>query len=84
MTCGTQDTFAIIKFSAQILISASVLVFSMCMIAFGNGSTDIYLPLMSGIVGYWLPQPSLKRKKKTTSDTDAAENNGANNENENL
>jgi len=62
MAHHTRDTFAIAKFALQALVSLSVLAFCMSMLASGGGSTEVYLPLVSGIVGYWLPQPSLKRK----------------------
>jgi len=58
----TRDTFAIAKFALQALVSLSVLGFCMYMLVSGDGTTEVYLPLVSGIVGYWLPQPSLKRK----------------------
>jgi hypothetical protein len=48
-----------LRFYAQTGISVSVLAFTMGMLASG-GAKEVYLPILTGIVGYWLPQPSAK------------------------
>lgn len=58
--------FPVIKFIVQVCFSASVAGFSMAMLAAGN-PVEIYLPVLTGIVGYWLPQPSLKHKPPVTT-----------------
>ena len=55
--------FPVIKYIVQVCFSASVAVFSMTMLATGS-PVEIYLPVVTGIVGYWLPQPSLKHKQE--------------------
>ena len=49
-----------VRFFTQTGISLSVMGFCMAMLATGE-KTEIYLPVLTGIVGYWLPQPSAKR-----------------------
>ena len=58
----TRDTFAIVKFSFQAVITLLVIIFSMWMLMNQSGEPGIYLPIISGLVCAWLPQPSLKRK----------------------
>lgn len=53
------EHFPVIKFIVQVCFSASVLAFTMVMLATGE-TVEIYLPVLTGLVGYWLPQPSLK------------------------
>jgi hypothetical protein len=48
-----------IRFFTQTGISVTVLGFCMGMLISGE-KTEIYLPVLTGIVGYWLPQPSAK------------------------
>lgn len=59
------NSFAILKFSAQMCISLTVLIFAIFMLALGDGKTEVYLPVITGIVAYWLPQPTIKHKSDT-------------------
>ncbi len=43
-------------FAAQVSISSTTLLFSMFMLHKGKDA-GVYLPMISGIVGYWLPSP---------------------------
>ena len=61
--------FALMKFGTQVTVSLGVLGFSMGMLASGLGETQVYLPLVTAIVGYWLPQPSLKLKRDRRTPT---------------
>lgn len=62
MTTHTRDVFAIIKYSSQILVSLFVLGFSMYMIISDSDTSNVFVPIITWIVGCWLPQPKLKRK----------------------
>jgi hypothetical protein len=53
------QTFSLVKFIVQVIISFTVLIFSIFMLIKFK-QTEVYLPVLTGIVGYWLPQPSLK------------------------
>jgi hypothetical protein len=44
-------------FTAQIMISMSTLSFAMMMLYVGK-EPGVYLPIVTGIMGYWLPQPT--------------------------
>jgi hypothetical protein len=46
----------VMMFSAQALLSASIVAFSMTMLAI-HGMDAAYMSLLSGILGYWLPSP---------------------------
>ena len=46
----------VMMFSAQALLSTSIVAFSMSMLAI-HGMDAAYLSLLSGILGYWLPSP---------------------------
>ncbi len=48
-----------VRFFTQTSISVAVLLFCMGMLINGE-KTEIYLPVLTGMVGYWLPQPSAK------------------------
>lgn len=56
--------FSILKFSIQVVISLLALFFAMYMIIFEDASSQVYLPVITGIVGYWLPQPTVKYTKE--------------------
>ena len=47
------------RFITQAGVSLSVMGFCMGMLINGE-STEIYLPVLTGIVGYWMPNPSAK------------------------
>lgn len=60
------DRSRLIKFTIQVLISAGVTAFCMTMIAVQNSDKEkngegIYLPIISGILGYWLPNPDYSK-----------------------
>lgn len=46
------------KFGFQCIVSLTVIGFCIGMLSRGE-DTQIYLPVLTGTVGYWLPQPSL-------------------------
>jgi hypothetical protein len=49
-----------ILFAAQFAISGSTLAFCMAMLWNGR-DPGVYLPVVTGILGYWLPSPSSGR-----------------------
>ncbi len=60
--------FPVIKFVIQALFSFSVAGFAMGMLITGQ-PVEIYLPVLTGVLGYWLPQPSLKDKRRQENST---------------
>lgn len=64
----TPNKFAIGKFCIQVLISLIVLFFAISMLLFRDGSTEVYLPVITGITAYWLPQPTIKHKNNDTNE----------------
>jgi hypothetical protein len=50
----------ITEFEIKVGISASVLLFSMGMLATRRGDPGMYLPLITGIISYWTPSPTKK------------------------
>lgn len=55
-------SFPVLKFALQAVFSFVVAIFVMVMLARG-AEVGVYLPVLTGIVGYWLPNPSLHRKR---------------------
>lgn len=53
--------FAIIKYTVQVVFAFGVTAFAMTMIGLG-GPLEVYLPIVTGIIGYMLPNPSLKKR----------------------
>ena len=51
----------ITEFEIRVAMSASVLVFSMGMLATRRGDPGMYLPLITSILGYWTPSPTKKK-----------------------
>lgn len=49
----------IYKFFIQVIVSLMVMIFSMVMIVMGK-DTNVYIPILTGTLGYWMPQPSPK------------------------
>lgn len=49
------------KFGIQVLVSTTALVFSLTMSATTPGKEGVYLPIVTGILGYWLPSPEVPR-----------------------
>ena len=45
-------------FAMQVIVSATLISFSIGMLATGRGETSVYLPLLSGVTATWLPNPS--------------------------
>lgn len=64
--------FPVIKFVIQALFSFSVAGFAMGMLI-TEQPVEIYLPVLTGILGYWLPQPSLKDKRRQSSTDESVE-----------
>jgi hypothetical protein len=56
---GALDEFRPSMFTVQIIVSASIMIFSMVQLAKGE-PIEVYLPVMTGISGYWLPAPKNK------------------------
>lgn len=54
--------FEVSEFEVRVLISASVLLFSMGMLATHRGEPGVYMPLITSVVGYWTPAPSKKKE----------------------
>jgi hypothetical protein len=54
-------------FAAQISISCSSLLFAMMMLYLGN-DPGIYLPIITGIIGCWLPSPSSQNRSSFISE----------------
>lgn len=52
-------------FIAQTAFSAIGVLFSISMLATGNDAS-IYLPILTGIIGYWVPSPGSTFQKKVT------------------
>lgn len=52
--------FEVTEFEVRVIISASVLLFSMGMLATHRGEPGVYMPLITSIIGYWTPSPSKK------------------------
>ena len=51
----------ITEFEIRVAMSASVMLFSMAMLATRRGDPGMYLPLITGIVSYWTPSPTKKK-----------------------
>ena len=51
----------ITEFEVRVAMSASVLIFSMGMLAARRGDPCMYLPLITSVIGYWTPSPSKKK-----------------------
>lgn len=62
---GFMDEFRPSMFTMQIAVSTAIMIFSMVQLAKGE-PIEVYLPVMTGISGYWLPAP-----KNKTSDEKA-------------
>ena len=52
--------FEVTEFEVRVIISASVLMFSMAMLATHRGEPGVYMPLITSVIGYWTPSPSKK------------------------
>lgn len=52
----------ITEFEIQTIFSASVMTFSMVMLATKRGEAGVYLPLITSILGYWIPSPKKDNK----------------------
>ena len=51
----------ITEFEVRVAMSASVMLFSMAMLATKRGDPGMYLPLITSVIGYWTPSPSKKK-----------------------
>ena len=64
-----ESWFPVAFFGMQALVTVGVSGFAMYMLVAHHDdgtNTSIYLPILTALVGYWLPQPKLKTNKKTT------------------
>lgn len=61
------------KFGAQVTVTITALAFSLIMTATHPGSEGIYIPIMTGILGYWLPSPEVPKSSAWSVATAAAE-----------
>jgi hypothetical protein len=59
-------------FAAQFAISSSTLGFCMYMLWRGN-DPGVYLPIVTGILGYWLPSPRMAETRETVPDAPPAD-----------
>jgi hypothetical protein len=50
----------ITEFEVKVAMSASVMIFSMGMLATRRGDPGMYLPLITSVIGYWTPSPKKK------------------------
>jgi hypothetical protein len=70
----SESSLSTYLFVTQVSISCSSLVFAMMMLYIGN-DPGIYLPIITGIIGCWLPSPqhavsrSLKNKAPERQET---------------
>jgi hypothetical protein len=57
-----------LRFGVQVWISGAVMAFTIAMLSIGKPE-GVYLPVLTGILGYWLPAPdsSKLRTPKTSS-----------------
>ena len=51
----------ITEFEVRVAMSASVMLFSMAMLATRRGDPGMYLPLITSVIGYWTPSPVKKK-----------------------
>jgi hypothetical protein len=51
----------ITEFEVRVAMSASVMLFSMAMLATRRGDPGMYLPLITSVIGYWTPSPTKKK-----------------------
>lgn len=67
-TCCSKTDRSFIKFVIQVTMGMIVIVFSMLLIGFGNGTHDtIAFSLISGTMGLFFPHPSIKPESKRGS-----------------
>lgn len=57
------------SFGVQAAVSLAAIALSAGMLASGRGDAAVYLPVLTSIVGYWLPAP---RWPKTVSPADSS------------
>jgi hypothetical protein len=50
-------------FFAQILVSMTLIVFCMIMVATKEGPLEVYLPLITSTASVWVPSPSPPKRK---------------------
>jgi hypothetical protein len=50
------------RFAVQVGISGTVMAFTIAMMAIGK-SEGVYLPVLTGILGYWLPSPEYSQTR---------------------
>ncbi len=51
----------ITEFEIRVAMSASVMLFSMAMLATKRGDPGMYLPLLTSVIGYWTPSPTKQK-----------------------
>lgn len=56
---------AVAIFAMQVVVSVTLIAFSVGMLASGKGDTAVYLPILSGVTATWLPNPSYPRMAGT-------------------
>jgi len=66
LTDRHNDTSKKVKFAVQVAVSVMVSAFCISMIAVEKDNSDtnaegIYLPILTGILGYWLPNPDYSK-----------------------
>lgn len=64
---GVMDEFRPSIFTVQLAVSGVMMGFSITQIVLGK-ETNIYLPLLTSIVGYWLPAPRSKSSEREVAE----------------
>ena len=67
MTTNFQKYRSPFIFLTQITFSGAVMAFSMAQI-FRGKDTNVYIPIITGILGYWLPQPKYSHNKSNEAE----------------
>jgi len=57
-------TVEIMEFDVKVGMSVSVMAFSMVMLYTKKGDPSVYLPLITSVLGYWMPSPTKNVDKK--------------------
>ena len=52
------------EFDVKVSMSVSVMAFSMAMLYTKKGDPSVYLPLITSVLGYWMPAPTKSSDKK--------------------
>ena len=56
---------AFVKLGMQVGVSVAGIALSITMLATRTGQEGMYLPVITGIIGFWLPSPKMKATTQT-------------------